>query len=71
MTMTFWINIFPASVMFMLVTISGEATNALAFAQRHPEFYVQLATYCLLSAIGQSVVCLFYLLCLFIIIFIY
>ncbi len=56
MTMTFWINIFPFSVMGVIVLMTGELDGAVAFMQRHPELVSELIMYCILSAIGQSVI---------------
>jgi UDP-galactose transporter B1 len=56
MTMTLWINLFPFAVMAAVTAATGELAAALAFCRAHPEIYMDLAIYCFLSAVGQSVI---------------
>lgn len=56
MTMTFWINIFPFVAMAAFVAFTGELHQAVAFCRDHPEVRLDLAVYCFLSAVGQSVI---------------
>lgn len=56
MSMTFWINFFPAIVMGAYISLTGELASSIAFCQRHPEIVPELIMYCVLSAFGQSVI---------------
>lgn len=56
MAMTFWVNFFPCIAMGAYVTATGELAAALAFIGRHPVLGWELALYCLLSAVGQSII---------------
>ncbi len=56
MSMTFWINFFPAVVMFSYIFVSGEYAASMEFFNRHPEIVPELTLYCVLSAIGQSII---------------
>lgn len=57
--MTFWINIIPALGFWVISTfVTGEWSLALDFMAKHPEIKFEIAVYCFLAAIGQSVILL-------------
>lgn len=56
MSMTFWINFFPAVAMGSYITLTGEFVSAYNFCVRHPEIITELIMYCILSAVGQSII---------------
>jgi UDP-galactose transporter B1 len=56
--MTFWINILPAIAFTGASVLYGEWSEAVAFVTRHPEIQFEIAIYCFLAAIGQSVILL-------------
>uniref|UniRef100_A0A0A9YLR9 Solute carrier family 35 member B1 n=1 Tax=Lygus hesperus TaxID=30085 RepID=A0A0A9YLR9_LYGHE len=56
MTVTFWINIFPTLAMYAYTSFSGEFYQGLEFCRTHPAIVVDIVLYCILSAVGQSLI---------------
>lgn len=56
LTVTFWINIFPMVALYIYTYISGEFSNGIIFCKEHPSIIPDLILYCLLSALGQSII---------------
>lgn len=56
--MTFWINILPAFAFAFASFIFGEWNQAINFIIKHPSIRFEIIAYCVLAAIGQSIILL-------------